>query len=311
MLEHMDASENAFFARELDYVKARAVEQKFPGLLARTLIPVDNEVPGDVPVFTWQEFNSYGVAKILSDYANDFPRADVSGSENHGKVRNLGLSFGYSLDEIRFSARTGKRLDQRKATACRRGIETLLDSIAAVGDAVNGLKGLLNITNALSYSIPNNVGNTAATWINHSTLVATKTPDEILADLDKILTYMKTQTKGCEVADTILLPERQYAHIASTARSTTSDTTILEFFRKNHPGVAVIEWPALTAPLITDTDMMVAYRRDPDALQLVMPIDFEALDIEVKGLEYLQKFRAKTGGVVAYYPMSICYGVGI
>ena len=42
--------------------------------------------------------------------------------------------------------------------------------------------------------------------------------------------------------NTVLLPVAQYTLIASTPRSTASDTTILEYFIQNNPFITTVDW---------------------------------------------------------------------
>ena len=56
---------------------------------------------------------------------------------------------------------------------------------------------------------------------------------------------------------------------------------------------------------------MLAYRRDPDALTLEVPSDFEQLDVEKRNLEYIIDCIESFGVVIIYYPLSVCYGDGI
>ncbi len=83
----LDAASSVFFEREVEYVKARTYDIKFPLLKARTLIPVSFEVPNTAEVTTYQQFENTGKAKIIGNYAGDLPRADVKGAEFSNRVR--------------------------------------------------------------------------------------------------------------------------------------------------------------------------------------------------------------------------------
>ena len=119
-----------------------------------------------------------------------------------------------------------------------------------------------------------------------------------------------TTTKEVEQPDTMLLPLAQYGLIATTPMSPTnaSNVTILEFFLRTNPYIKMVEpWYALTGAGAGGFDRMVVYRRDPDALMLVIPQEFEQFPPQQRGLEFLVPCHARCGGVQTPYPLSICY----
>jgi hypothetical protein len=242
------------------------------------------------------------------------PRVDVFGEEFTSKVKSIGDSFGYSVQEVRQSSMTNKRLPEMKASAARKAIEQKVNRIAWNGDAAGGILGLLNQPN-----VPAAVTAAGGTtgflpWIGASP----KNTDEILVDLNGIVDVMFDLTKGVEIADTILLPNLQYSKINSTARSTTSDTTIKQFFMNNRPEITLIEavneLKAVNPLPSGDSgtkDVMVAYKRSPDKLKFHLPIPFEQMAPQAKSLEFEVPCHARCGGLVIYYPLSVSIMEGI
>ena len=82
----MDANESIFFLRELESVKSRSYDVKYRNLKANALVPVSTEGDPGAAVITYQQYTKVGVAKIIADYADDVPRADVYGIEVSKKV---------------------------------------------------------------------------------------------------------------------------------------------------------------------------------------------------------------------------------
>ncbi len=97
----LDVNEFAFFKRQVEYVKSKTYDAKFPDLKAFELILISTEAPSGTGVITYRQFTGTGFAKIINDYANDFPRVDVYGEEKNAKVKGIGASYGYSIVEIR------------------------------------------------------------------------------------------------------------------------------------------------------------------------------------------------------------------
>lgn len=300
----LDSGETVFFARELEHIKTKSYDTKFAELRARELIPVSGDAGPGAESITYRTYTNLGVAKLISNYANDLPRADVKGQEFTSPVRSLGSSYGYNLQEIRAAKMTNKPLEQRRANSAKRAVLQLENSIAFNGDTEHGLGGFLTNPNITVVSVP--VGVSGFTdW-------ARKTPDEILKDLNAVANTPFNVTKGVEVADTLLLPLAQYTLVASTARSNNSDTTILEYFKKNNPFIKEVTYlNEMKGAGAGAVDAMLAYRRDPDALTLEVPQDFEQLPVEPRGMEFVVDCHSRIGGVIVYYPLSIARGDGI
>jgi len=308
---NLDANETAFFARELEFIKSRSYDVVYPELKAIQLIPVSTEAGSGAETITYQQFDQVGVAKIIANYADDLPRADIKGKEFTAKVRSIGDSYGYNVQEIRAAQMANRNLTQRKANAARRANDQLVDSLAWYGDATHGLVGLLNNPNITAVEVQ--VGATTAKkkW-------AEKNPDEILLDLNDGVTDIIELTNGVEVPDTILIPIAQLALIQKTRLAAGTDTTILQFFLANNPSITRIEWVVqlkAVDPLPSgDTgpkDVMVVYQRNPDKLTLEIPQSYEQFPAQERNLEFVIPTHSRFGGVIIYYPLSVSVVEGI
>ena len=173
-----DSAEEAsvFFARELDHVKAKTYDVEYPELTALSNFPISSEADAGDNTITYYTYDKTGLAKIISNYATDLPRADVKGKPTTAIIKSLGDSYGYSIQEMRASRMAGKSLDTRKAESARYQIDYLNNKIAWNGDAETGLKGVLSTDNDVPlYTVANGAKGTTS-W-------ADKTEDEILRAL--------------------------------------------------------------------------------------------------------------------------------
>lgn len=301
----LDADESIFFSRELEAVKSRSYDVEYPELKARRLIPVDTEANAGARSIVYQQYDQVGMAKIIANYADDAPRADVKGKEFTVAVKDLGASYGYNLKEVRAARMAGKPLEQRRANAARRAVLQKENNIAFFGDAETGLRGLLNHPNILEYTLPNDGSGSSKLW-------SSKTADQILRDMNNTANNIVEQTKGVETPDTLLLPVNQYTFIASTPRSSTSDTTILEYFLRNNPFINNVEWVnELDSAGAGGVDRMVAYKRSPDKVTLDVPSDFEQLPPQERNFEFVVPCTSSLAGVILYYPLSVCFADGL
>lgn len=202
-----DASDaSVFFARELDYVKSQSYDVEYPEFTALKLFPVSSEINPGAETVTYYSYDKTGMAKIISNYATDLPRADVKGKPTTAIIKSLGDSYGYSIQEMRASAMAGKSLDARKAESARYQIDYLNNKIAWNGDAETGLRGVLSKDNDVPLYVP-------AAGAKGSTKWADKTEDEILADITGMLKQVARTTKKVEKPDTLALPSEAYHYV--------------------------------------------------------------------------------------------------
>lgn len=301
---HLDAAENVFFQRELEQILTEQFDIKHAGLKARALLPVDNSIDPGAETITYEQFDSLGKAKRISDYADDLPMVNVNGNQYSQRMQSYGAAFGYSIQEVRAAATAGKALERMRAMAARKVLDQQLDLVASVGDSTAGLVGLLGLSNVTT--------NTLGTKAAGGTTWAVATADEILRDLNGIIRQVVVDTKEVERPTRILLPTDQYELIKSKPRSTTSDTTILGMFLDTNPGVEVMSWERLAgAGAGGTTDRMVAY--DPNILnvRLLMAVEFEQLPPQQRNMSFVVNCHMRTGGVISPYPKSVAYGDGL
>lgn len=308
---NLDSGQTAFFARELDFVKAKTYKKEYADLKAISLIPVSMEAGSGAQSITYQQFDQIGMAKIIADYANDLPRADMVGAEFTARVRSIGSSYGYSVQDIRAAEFTGRSLEARKAEAARRAVDQEINRIAWFGDATHGLQGLLTHPNVTRVAVAQNQGSTSTLWKD-------KTSAEILEDMNDLVHGIIDLTKGIEMPDTLLLPIKQWTRIATTRMDSGTDSTILEFFLKNSPAITEVHWiNEATAAGVgvggvsAGADIMVAYQRNPDKLTLEIPQPFEQFQAQERGLEFVVATHARCAGVVLYAPLSVAIAEGI
>ena len=187
---HFDSAEDAsvFFARELDYVKSQSYDVEYPELTALSLFPMSSEVDPGAETVTYYSYDKVGLAKIISNYATDLPRADVKGKPTTAIIKSLGASYGYSIQEMRASAMAGKSLDTRKAESARYQIDYLNNKIAWCGDEETGLRGVLSKDTDVPLYVLANGAKGSTKW-------SEKTEDEILADINGMLKQMARTTR--------------------------------------------------------------------------------------------------------------------
>lgn len=293
---NLDDNESVFFGRQLEYVKTKSYDKKFTQLKSRQIVPPSFEAPNWARTITYEQFDQVGMAKIVSDYAEDFRSVDVVAKEFTAKVKSLGTGFQYNVQEIREAQATGKALNARRATAARRAAMQLENKLTYFGDAQHGLGGFFNNPNVPVVVLPN-----AGTW-------DTLTPDQILQNLSAVANNAIKVSNGVESSNTMLLPIDEYTEISDRPRSSTSDTTIIEYFLKANPFIQSIDWvEELKDGGGTGVKRMIAYDRSPEAQTVEIPQEYEQFNPQEKGLAFKVPAHMRFAGVLFYYPLSATY----
>lgn len=286
-----------FLARELETILARTFETEYADIKYSQILPISTEVATGSDSFTYKIFDAQGSMKIIADKGSDLPRADILRKEVTHPVRSLGASFAYSIQETRAAAQVpGLQLEQRRANAVRRAYEEKVQDVAYFGSSADGIDGLFNNAN-VDKIVPNK-------WFD-----GTITTDEMLEILNEGPTRIIQNSNMKEQPNTMLVPQNVYRIISTTARSTTSDTTVLEFFLRTNPYIRAVEPinDLEAAKSVLNKDRIVCYDRSPEKLQLHIPQTLEFLPPVRQNLEFSVAAHARVGGVALYYPKSAIF----
>lgn len=313
---NFDDAETAsvFFARELDYVKTQSYDVEYPEFTALTLFPMSSEVDPGAETVTYYSYDKVGLAKIISNYATDLPRADVKGKPTTAIIKSMGDSYGYSVQEMRASRMAGKSLDVRKAESARYQIDYLNNKIAWNGDAETGLKGVLTEGNDVPLYVLAKTNTNKTNW-------ASKTADEILADLTGMQKQMALVTKKVEKADTLAIPADAYIELANKRIDSTA-TTLLKYIQDNLPDIKqIVSCPELDSDSVdtnpyakadgTGQGVALFFKNDPRKVTIETPLSFIQYPAQTQGLEVIVPCEARTAGAMIYYPMSMLIAVGV
>lgn len=311
-----DSAEDAsvFFARELDFIKSQSYDVEYPELTALSLFPMSSEVDPGAETITYYSYDKTGMAKLISNYATDLPRADVKGKPTTAFIKSIGSSFGYSIQEMRASRMAGKSLDVRKGESARYQIDRLNNQIAWAGDEETGLMGVLSTGNDIPlYTLPNGTSGKTA-W-------ASKTPVEIMADINGMQKQVAAVTKNVERPDTLVLPSDVYIDI-STRQIEGTGYTVKRFIEENAPYLKNIipaselqgdspETNPYGASDGTGQNVALLFKNDARKLTIENPLPFYQYPLQARGLEVVIPCEARTAGAIIYYPLSLLIAVGV
>lgn len=242
-----------------------------------------------------------------------------------GKIANpltpWALEIAYSILELESAAKLGRPIDEQKYEALKLKLQMDIDEQVYVGDAtigsLTGVGGLVNnglVTNVAN--VPNGGGGTAP-W-------STKTPQEILADVNALLISVWASTGYAVMPNRLLIPPTQFGYINSTIVSTAGNQSILKFLLENNiiknsgAGDLVIapaKWlvgagTGGTIGTAGTVDRMVAYNKNKRFVRFPMT-PLQRTPVQYDSIYHKSSYFCRLGVVEVVYPETMGYRDGI
>ncbi|WP_242831828.1 DUF2184 domain-containing protein [Desulfitobacterium hafniense] len=207
----------------------------------------------------------------------------------------------------------GRSLDDIYDKGIRLNYNKSIDQNVYKGYAAYGTVGLVNNSNVVAASVP--VGAAGQTqW-------SKKTPDEILNDINQIMTagWAASEYDLTGMPNHILIPPAQFTYLVSTKVSEAGNMSILEYLLNNNIGknqgvdlvIAPSRW--CIGAGTGGTDRMTAYVNDEDRVHfdLTVPLSRVMTQPSVGDMAYLTAYAAQIGQVKFLYFQPPRYGDGI
>jgi hypothetical protein len=310
----LDAQQRAlsFLTNQANRIEREVYEVRYQDIQYQQLVPVDMTGPEWVNGITYFSSDAVGRASWFHGKADDVPHADVTREKFETTVSMAAIGYDYDLEELGRAMTLGINLQTDKANAARRVAEEFIDRVAIFGDTTKNYTGLANNGSVTA-------GSAAATGTGSATTFASKTPDNVLADINGVITGGFTGTLGSEMVNTILLPYTQLLDLATRRIDTVNQTTILEWVERNNVYTRQTGQPLLIRGVwgletagSGSTARMVAYRRAPEVLVLYMPMPFRFMPAYQQGpLRFEVPGIMRISGVEVRRPKAMRYLDGI
>lgn len=312
-----DAQQRAlnFVVNQTQRIETETYNIRYREIQYPRLIPINTSGPEWISGVTYFTSDAVGKAKWFNGNADDVPHADVTREKFETTVSMAAIGYGFDLEEIGKAMLVGADLKADKASAARRASEEFIEGQVFIGDTTKGYTGIANSSAVTA-------GSAAATGTGATTTFSTKTAENILADINAVLTGMFLGTYGAEMADTLLLPYTQLLDLSTrmvAVGGVTTSQTILSWVEDNNiftkmtgqkltiAGVWGLETAGAGA-----TARMVAYRRSPEVLELQMPMPFRFFPVWQQGpMKFEVPGAFRLGGVDIKRPKSMRYLDGI
>lgn len=310
-----DGADNAgiFFAKQLAHIKTKAYDKEFPELSGLKLFPQTSDTDEGASYIEYYSYEPVGFAAIIANYASDLPRVDVKGTPHRAEIVNIGDSYGYNVQELRACRRNAvlgimKSLDAVRAEAARRVYDVKVNHLIWNGDEKAKIVGILSSDNNIPvYTLQNGAGG-KADW-------ASKTADEIAADIAGILNYIDTLTQSVEHPDSWVMPNDLYTAL-NLRRIDGTGESVLSYIKEHTPQIKNWETAGELSKSnkdynTTGKNIGLLYTKDADKMYHDVPMAFLQHAPQDRNLEIVINCEGRDAGMVIPYPLSACLVYGL
>lgn len=307
-----------FVVNQAYSINAQVYAIKFPELDFGRLVFVDSSAPEWTPGIITFLSSTVGQAAWYSGAAKDVPRADATMDRSDVRVHMAAVGYGYNNEEVGQAQLLGMDLGTLKAEAARRAYTEFMWNVTLTGDTTKGLLGLGNQSSVTTGTAPADGTGSVTTWFDGSGN-ATKTPAQIVRDINNVLTGVYVGSLTVEWADTVLLPYSIISYLGATPMSSTNSETILSFILRTNvytqmtgQQLTIRGVLGLDTAGASSTRRMVAYANRQDVVKLHLPMPHRFLPVYQDGpMNFQIPGIFRTGGVEVLRPGAFRYLDGI
>lgn len=227
------------------------------------------------------------------------------------------LEIKFSILELESAAKLGRPIDTQKYEALQLKHQMDCDEQAYVGDAIIGVPGLVNHTSVTNVS---NVPNGALA----SPLWTQKTPDEMLADVNALITSTWQASGWAVMPNRILMPPAQFGFISTKTISSAGNVSILKYLLENNVlnatgkgtlSILPLKWcigsgSGGTIGTTGTVDRMVCYSKEKRFVRFPMTM-LQKTPIQYDSIYHKTTYYGRLGAVELVYPETVGFRDGL
>lgn len=228
-----------------------------------------------------------------------------------------GQEISYSVIELESAARLGRPVDDQKFQALNLKHQMDIDEMVYIGDTGLGVGGLVN------HALVTNVQNLPA-GASLSTAWSGKTADEILADVNFMLTSVWNASAYAAIPAQLRIPPAQFGYISTQKVSSAGNISILKYILENNLlitsgrgtlDIQPVKWlvgaaAGGTIGVASGDDRAVVYTRDPNYVRYPMTT-LQRTPLQFESIYHKTTYYCRLGQVEVVYPETIGYFDGL
>lgn len=245
----------------------------------------------------------------ISPETTEIPGVSIDGQKVVLPLRLLAREISFTSVELERSARLGQSIDSQKTDALNTLYQMNTDQIVYIGSTDVQQTGLLNSPLVTAGAVVNGVSGSPL-WVN-------KTPDEMLIDVNTLLTATWLAAGYAICPSSLRLPPNQFALICQLKVSSAGNVSILKYLEDNSIALKINGKPLDIQPLkwlagrgAAGADRMMAYTNEENRVRFPMvPIRRETA--YYKGIRYTAPYIWAFGNMEFVYPETLQYADGL
>jgi hypothetical protein len=250
---------------------------------------------------------------IIGGQTTDIPKVQADIGKEYWKTFTWGHLLAVPLIDKQKLQTVGRSLDDLLSKGLHLSYDKTLDLNVYVG-----------FPGVQSYGIVNNPNVTHAAAADGAAGLsewAKKTPDEILNDINSVLTdtWAASEYDLSGMADHVLLPPQQYTMLVERKVGVTGDKSILNFLVENNigknQGIDVMIFPSRWCIGAGEggTDRLVAYANNEDRVhfEITVPLNRVMTEASAKDMAYISAYVSQFSQVKFLYDTPVKYIDGI
>ena len=233
------------------------------------------------------------------------------------QLRPWAMELKYTILELESAAKLGRPIDQQKFEGLQLKHQMDIDEQVYIGDYSTGDTGLVNA--ALVTNI-NNLPNGASGLPQWSQ----KTPDEILTDVNSMLTSVWAASAWAVIPGRLMLPPAQFGYISTQKVSQAGNVSILKYIQDNNllttAGKGKLEILPLkwligagvggTLGTIGTVDRAVVYTKEKQRVRFPMTL-LQRTPIQFDSIYHKTTYFCRLGSTEVVYPETLGYFDGL
>jgi len=226
-----------------------------------------------------------------------------------------GMEVAYTIPELESAMKLGRPVDAQKLKGLQLKHQMDTDEMVYIGDSSLGKAGLLNSAAVTNVDfVASNQATTSTKWVD-------KTADEILKDVNEILSSAWEASGWSMVPKKLGLPPAQFADIASRKVSTAGNMSVLQYVKEHSIALAKNGVPLDIVPIkwlvgrgdtveTEATDRMIAYTQDSNRVRYPL-VPLQRTPLEYRSIYHITTYFGRLGVVEFVYPETVAYRDGI
>lgn len=257
---------------------------------------------------TTQNNNGY-----ISGNTDALDTVSVDIGKTLGLVRMWGKLLKVGFGDMLRANQVGRSLDDMLSQGIVKIYNKELDRVTMEGWSEKGVPGLYNNPNVQSALVADNAGGSSKLWTQ-------KTPDEILADVNEIITSVWAASQYDEdgIPNQLNIVPARYGYIVTRKVSEAGNVSILKYLEENNLAKAKgIDFKIMDnrygeAAGAGSTNRMVAYKNSEDKIRFHLPVPLTRAftSMDANKFAYLTPYYAFISQVEFVYTETIAYRDG-